>query len=45
MKTQWEVKFEGKMTPAIVTASTFLEAAEIATKISSKIVSIKYLAY
>ena len=45
MKTQWEVKFEGKFAPVIIGASTFVEAVEEAKKVSEKIISIKYLCY
>jgi len=45
MKTQWIVKFEGKFTPEIIGASSFIEAVEEAKKISEKIISIQYLCY
>jgi hypothetical protein len=45
MKTLWEVKFEGRTTTIVLSASTFLEAVEQAKAISEKIVSVSYLAY
>jgi hypothetical protein len=45
MKTIWEAKFEGKITPMIIHADTFIEAVEEARKISDKIVYVKYVAY
>ena len=45
MKTMWEVKFEGRTTTTVLSASTFLEAVAQAKAISEKIVYIVYLAY
>lgn len=45
MKSQWEVYYAGRITPAIIIAGTFLEAVEIARQTSKDIVQIKYLAY
>jgi hypothetical protein len=43
--TQWEVKFEGKFTPVIIKAGSFLEAVEQAKLMSEKIISVQYICY